>query len=219
MNSEKQMHAALLDVLTALPGKIVAYNGGRATVQPTIGKRLANGDALPAPQIFEVPVIFPTGMGGKAKLSVPLEAGDPVLLLFSSRGLDEWKMTGEATPETLRTFDLTDAFAMPFGGHAGACDAQNLSLEFGQSSIKITPDGEIVINSQKMTVNVPDTTWNGVVNMSGAINVSPGNGGDGTAKFGGNVESKGDVKAGDGKVTLLGHTHTAPDGETSTGHG
>lgn len=219
MNSEKQIHAALLDVLTALPGKVVAYAGGRATVQPTLGKRLANGDVLPAPQIFDVPVVFPTGMGGKAKLSVPLEAGDPVLLIFSSRGLDEWKTTGEATPETLRTFDLTDAFALPFGGHTGAYDAENVSMAFGESSIKITPAGEIVITCQKMTVNVPATAWNGVVDMAGAINVKAGNGGDGTAKFGGNVEASADVKAGGGKVTLLNHTHTAPSGETTTGHG
>ncbi|WP_406705579.1 Gp138 family membrane-puncturing spike protein [Sodalis sp.] len=219
MNSEKQIHAALLDVLTALPGKIVTYSAGRATVQPTLGKRLANGEALPAPQIFNVPMVFPTGMSGKAKISVPLAAGDPVMLIFSSRGLDEWKVTGEATPETLRTFDLTDAFAVPFGGHVGEYDTENLSMAFGDASFNITPDGEMIITCQKMTVNAATTAWNGVMDMVGGLSVTAGNGGDGAAKFGGNVETRADVKAGGGNVSLLNHTHTAPNGETTTGHG
>ena len=43
-------------------------------------RALANGSELAAPQIVSVPVLFPTGLGGSAMISLPLQSGDDVLL-------------------------------------------------------------------------------------------------------------------------------------------
>jgi hypothetical protein len=106
----------------ALPAVIVTYDPARqlATVKPTISARAHDPEtdalipeALPA--IANVPVVFPSGMGGAVSFTWPLVPGDPVLLVICDRSLDEYKSTGlsENVPADIRRFDLTDAVAVP----------------------------------------------------------------------------------------------------------
>jgi hypothetical protein len=105
-----------------LPGTIVSYNPATqtATVQPVPAARYHDPetDALvpeAMPQIANVPVRFPVGLGGTIAITWPLAPGDPVTLEICDRSLDEWKSTGApaTVPQDVRRFDLTDAIAVP----------------------------------------------------------------------------------------------------------
>lgn len=188
----------LADVHTCLPGKIVSFDGLAAVVQPSLSKALASGDDLPAPQIVSVPVCFPRGMGGKAIISVPLGAGDDVLLHFSERALENWLSGKDGAPGDPRMFDLSDAFATPVCRPGGSLvDTVNLVVRLDQASITISPDGTVVISTlgaaevtapAGLTINA-DITVNGMIEATGDVtgggvslmnhlttNVTPGTG-------------------------------------------
>lgn len=140
----------LADVHTSMPGTIVSYDPAtrRAIVRPALSKQLADGRVLPAPQIVSVPVIFPTG--GGAGMTYPLAPGDGVQLHFSERSLEAWHSGGGAIPDDPRSFDLSDAIAVPGLNHGGATAAAhptNMVVYFGAASIALTPAGGIILTA------------------------------------------------------------------------
>lgn len=105
-------------VHTSIPARVVSYDAARqtATVQITIRSRFRNADGqivtfLPPP-IPNVPVQFPSG--GGCSLTWPLVEGDPVLLVFAERSIDEWRAQSgdDHEPSDPRRFDLSDAVAL-----------------------------------------------------------------------------------------------------------
>lgn len=112
LNRLVEQHTAKLRV--ALPAVVVSYNAERQTIvaQVQIRARFEDGAEAELPQLVDVPVHYPAG--GGYVVSFPLAGGDPVLLLFSDRSLDEWKASGAmATPASTRKHQLTDAIAVP----------------------------------------------------------------------------------------------------------
>ena len=114
------------DIYTAMPGVIVDYDGGkrRATVLPALDIITADGVNHQRSLVGNVPVLTPGG-GGYTML-LPLQRGDPVLLLFCMRGIGYWKRhhadgvpvrSEHPTPGDL--LDLNDAIAVPCFGPAG----------------------------------------------------------------------------------------------------
>lgn len=113
------IRSQLARVNTSLPGVVVSYSEANqtATVRPSF--RFAYRDAegvlqrYDPPAIHNVPVAFPGG--GSFSITWPLAEGDSVLLVFSSRSLDEWRTVAGAAhePKDLRRFDLSDAVAVP----------------------------------------------------------------------------------------------------------
>lgn len=72
---------------------------------------------VPLPQVGTVPVVFP-GAGGM-RVTLPLQAGDVVLVLCTDKSLDEWKAQGgEQWPSDSRLHHISDAIAIP-GLHDG----------------------------------------------------------------------------------------------------
>ena len=103
---------------TCKPGIVEGYNTEtkRARVKSALRIVLAgedpgvDGEALEGAVSVDVPVLFPSG--GGHTLVFPLAAGDPVMLLFSERGLTEFKKTyALATPDKARFFSEADAVA------------------------------------------------------------------------------------------------------------
>ncbi|OZN49352.1 Gp138 family membrane-puncturing spike protein [Gallibacterium anatis] len=217
-----EISTALSDINVALPGKVIAYdaNSVRATVQPSIAKRLANGDQLNAPQIVNVPVIFPTAdiNGALAQITLPVKSGDGCLLIFAHRSLENWLNGSKDAPDDPRMFDLSDAFCVMGGNsRSPAADPVNLCIQYGSGTIKIEPSGNIVINSpdvavttQNFTVTSPTSTFNGNVVVNGGISTK-GDGGD--VSISGTIKATDDVQAGD--ISLQGHTHTGDSGGTT----
>ena len=89
---------ALKTVHTSLPGIVNQYDATtrRARVQPAVDLLKTDGTSMPKPILLDVPVLFPTG--GGFTMSVPLAAGDPVMLLFAERDIAAFKETLEVGP-------------------------------------------------------------------------------------------------------------------------
>lgn len=207
----RMIAAELAEVHTCLPGVIVSYDGEFAVVRPTLAKQLANGDTLPAPKIVRVPVCWPVGDvgGAKALITVPLKPGDPVEIRFCERALDDWLSGLDGAPGDPRQFDLSDAFATPLHrpGLGLAADLQNVSLQYGPGSIKISPEGKITfVAPAGVLLDTP------LVQTTG--NIQAGDGGSGSVAIQGSVTADDFVST--SGISLTGHKHpTAPTGPVS----
>ena len=210
MTLTEAIHNELDDIHVCLPGKIVAWDGKTATVKPSMPRALSNGGELAAPQIVSVPVLFPTGLGGSAMISLPLQAGDDVLLYFSEVALDSWLSGSDAAPDDPRRFDMSDCFAAPMlRPTVAAADTDNLRLLCGASSFVMSPGGEITLNATKFQVNAPQSEFSEVVTAQGKFNGNGGmavQGGDG-AEFIGDVRHHGGKLSSNG-VVVDEHTHS-----------
>lgn len=141
---------AMLDIHTVLPGIIETYSPAtrRARVIPAIGILLDDMTLMERPPVTDVPVIFPSG--GGLSLIYPLAQGDPVLLLFSQRGLDGWKQNyRHSPPPASAPFALSDAIALAgFGSLAttpASATGASLQTDDGQTSVVVEPTGEVNI--------------------------------------------------------------------------
>ena len=99
---------------TAIPGVVNAYEQTtkRARVQIGLNMRLTDGKSKARPIILDVPVCHPSG--GGYVVHVPLRAGDGVLLVFSERGIENFKETfAVADPPVGSIMAERDAIAVP----------------------------------------------------------------------------------------------------------
>jgi hypothetical protein len=102
---------------TCLPAIIERVDLEKQTIeaQPTIQGQITDEEGkisyVNMPLLVDVPICFPKG-GGYA-ITFPLEIGDEVLVVFSSRCIDGWWQNGGITsaPE-FRMHDLSDGFAI-----------------------------------------------------------------------------------------------------------
>lgn len=111
---ERILDARLQQVFGMLPGKVLSYDAAtqRATVQPEPGTRDQNGDQVQHPPIPDVLVRWPRGSGGSA-ITMPLAAGDRVMLISASASLDRWQQDGTVdAPVEDRRGDLSDVVAL-----------------------------------------------------------------------------------------------------------
>ena len=145
----------MLDVHTARPGIIEHFNPStrRAIVRPAIDLLMTDGELKRKVPAVNVPVIFPSG-GGITQTNILLP-GDAVLVIFSERGLTEFKKTFTyARPDSNRLFSETDAICVPgFGplnvkpattsGSAWQTYEGDTSIVVKDKEIKITPDDDV----------------------------------------------------------------------------
>ena len=108
-----------LNLRTAMPGIVRAYDARtmRARVQPALRAIVSQPDgsteAMDRAPIYDVPVTWPGG--GGYVFHCNLDAGDTVWLMFSERGLAEFKRTIElADPPPMVMFESRDAVAQPY---------------------------------------------------------------------------------------------------------
>jgi len=179
---------------SALPAVVVSFDPETCTsvVQPAVGGVRYDADGAPTattlPVISDVPVVFPTA--GGCALTLPVRAGDEVLLVFSSRPIDSWWQSGGVQrPAGARMHDLADAFAIP-GPVSRPAVLPNISTsqaqlrnEAGTASISLNPDtgavsivapGGVAISGGPLThngKNVGETHTHGGV-ASGGSNTS-----------------------------------------------
>jgi hypothetical protein len=142
-------------VWTAIPAIVTKVNFSQMTVeaQPSIKGITENENGtteyVPLPLLVDVPLIFPSA--GGFMLTLPIAAGDEVLILFASRCIDAWWQSGGiGVPMELRMHDLSDGFALPGprslpklpSGSVSTTDAQ-LRNDSGTAVIGITAGGQI----------------------------------------------------------------------------
>src|SRR5882672_3916934 len=103
---------------TSLPGVVTAVDLTKHTVsvQPTIqavvvspeGKR----ENTTLPILVDVPLVW--SRGGDCTTTFPIKVDDEVLVVFSSRCIDNWWENGGIQPQfEQRMHDLSDGFAIP----------------------------------------------------------------------------------------------------------
>ena len=190
--------AARMDMHTAMPGIIQSFDSVRmtCTIQPAIRGAIVapNGraEASDLPLLVDCPVVFPGG--GGYVLTYPLKAGDEALIIIAERCIDAWWQSGgvQAAAE-YRLQDLSDGFVIP-----------------GPRSLPRVVTGGVGMTGAELRTDTGTT----VLRLKGdAIEiVAPG----GITMTTPTLTVTGDVIS--GGISYLGHTHTCPDGETSTPH-
>jgi len=142
---------------TSMPASIGSYDAARnrATIKGDLPKRLDSGEQLESPQVVEVPVCWPSACGGKASLTMPLQAGDPLVYSVQQRSLEGWLDGKRTMPDDPRQFDLSDGIAFPGGGANGTvAHSQNVVLKFGEANVTIFPDGQISLGNSKGSITI-----------------------------------------------------------------
>ncbi len=112
---------ALLGVCTSIPATVESYDPVTQTAdcKPSVKRRIALPDGgaeyQDLPVIPKVPVGFPRA--GGFVLSLPLEKGDRVWLVFSQYPTGEWQATGTdaAEPKDGRLHGMSSPMAIPAG--------------------------------------------------------------------------------------------------------
>lgn len=111
--------AATEEMFVARPGKVVSYNPATntATVKPMVKRALYGLDEEERsfedlPELPNVPVIFPRA--GEYVLTLPVSAGDTVLLVFADVSMAEWRSSGELSePVDARRHSIGWPVAIP----------------------------------------------------------------------------------------------------------
>lgn len=209
--------AQLLDVNTSLPGVIVSYSNGIASVMPTGKKRFADGDAFDYPIIPGARVCWPSFSGGTAGVKGPVKPGDKCMLVFGQQAMDG--------TDDRRMFDLQDVSAVMCDlGNASLSDSSNnddMTMYFGAAHIRLTAAGALEINAPGgTTITTPSTTNTGTLTTEGLLTYQAGlvgsGGGGSTMSITGNLVHSG------GTITSLGkkidgtHTHVSSTAGTNT---
>lgn len=96
----RAINAALLSVRTVLPGTVTAYNHAEQTATVEVGVRVLDNDedSPLAPRLVAIPPLEDVPVcqlaGGGFHVAFPLEAGDPVLVLFCEQDPSLWLESG-----------------------------------------------------------------------------------------------------------------------------
>lgn len=142
------IQSEMVDVNTSLPGVVVSYANGLASVRPLASKRFQDGDVLAFPVIHNVPIRWPVFAGGLAGVKGPVVPGDKVLLVFSQQAKDG--------TDDQRRFDLSDAYAVICDNSQSGQGGNNadMIMYFGAAYIKITAGGALEINAPAGTTTI-----------------------------------------------------------------
>lgn len=167
---------------TAIPATVVSvvdgFRGMLINAKPKL--LIKNGDGTTAERqtILNVPVQMPATR--RSAITMPVAAGDDVLLIFSMEGIDSWKRHFSANPiEPLdfRRHSMRDAYAItgvfPISGSVNQQNNRSLphntndlvvshNLKSGnETEIRFLSGGGIIINtSQNIVANCNDATVN-----------------------------------------------------------
>ena len=124
----KQM---MMGVWGPCPGIVELYDPAtrRARVKPALRAVLEDGTTVSRQPIANVPVL--SNSNGRVVVTLDLQPGDPVLLLFAQRGIGEFKKTyEEADPVLSGFFSASDAVAIAgFGPPVESADFAPASME------------------------------------------------------------------------------------------
>ena len=105
----------LENVYTAMPGTVESFNPAtnRASVKPCGNYKATDGRDFPYPVIYNAPVYFPCGMGGKAGMTFPVKQGDGCLIVFSKEQLEDFLSGGKSDSIDPRQHSMNDAIVLP----------------------------------------------------------------------------------------------------------
>lgn len=190
---EETFEYGMTNVHTAFPAVVKSYDAEtrRAEVQPSLKRKMSNGEFMDLPIIVDVPVLY---FGtAKAGIHIPLEEGDEVLIVCSERCLDSWKDAGGDSIEDTdtRRFSMPDAVAIP------GLQAQTFpNISEKEDCFALHHDSKIVITTEKTTITVDEdkiTLDNGKNKIEIDDTIDFESTGTGTIKFGNSIATLGKI--------------------------
>ena len=223
LSDSKLLHAIRFSIdqrLKALniarPGIIKEYDAEtrRAKVEIGIDRLLNDGELVRPAPLADVPVLFPSGGGYVCHL--PLAAGDPVMLLFSDRGLTEWKrLYAAAAPDRDAIFDARDALAIPGFGPLSQelpeTEGAYLGRVAGDEYVSIKPGELKLVGSAEVKIIAADEILlDGPVRITGSARLEDSMRVDGASSLRDDLDVTGDIDVSgevDG-VDVSAHAHT-----------
>lgn len=140
---------------TSMPGVVVSFDAAANTVdvQPAIRKTQIIDDVrtfVDMPVLREVPISVPYAAVLGYALTIPISEGDPVLIIFQERSIDNWQERGgiqnPADPVTARTHSLSDPVAL----------------------VGVIPDPNVIANYQTAAIELRNSDRSHRVTVSGA---------------------------------------------------
>lgn len=186
LNDNEEAMRVILDSLqsqlwTALPCIVNSVNLTEMTIeaQPTIQGSITDEKGVVTfvnmPLLVDVPICFPSA--GGFILTLPIKAGDEVLVILASRCIDAWWQSGGIQkPMESRMHDLSDGFAVP-GPRSLPKKVSSISStgaqlrnDAGTTYVEISADGKIKLVSPSEIDVTGNFKVTGNVNVSGTIN-------------------------------------------------
>lgn len=165
------------NVHTNIRGKVVGvnYSVPSVDVQPMAYTEFPSGTTDRYPVIYDVPVLLPSGAGGKARLTMPIKAGDVVGLSFSER--NEGDNNDQNTHQLFAGWAVTQIFTE---GNAKAIDPNNVVLENDKAIVTLKPNGDTSLKNPKVSVEaladgnvkISNGSGNFVMDPSGLVTVN-----------------------------------------------
>ena len=203
---------ALSRVNTAIPGVVDAFDSATQTVTviPAIQMRVNIDDEesfVTLPPIVNAPLIFPYAATAGFALTMPVRKGDPCVILFSQRALDNWHdMGGIQPPESggvgCRHHDMTDALVMlaaaPLTNVLGSWEADGIELRNKARTTRMTindSEAQMVSGTTVLTVSS-----GGVATLTAPTSLTIDTP---SASFTGDISADGNISAG-GNITAVG---------------
>jgi|JI10StandDraft_1071094.scaffolds.fasta_scaffold628615_1 hypothetical protein len=107
----------LLDVHTALIGRIEKYDASTqlADIQPVLKRAIKTGDGTikqeQLPLLVDVPILFLRA--GEFFISLPVEVGDYVQVIFNEAAIDDFLSESSSSIDSARRFTLQGAVGVP----------------------------------------------------------------------------------------------------------
>ena len=147
-------------VRTAMPGTIESYDPstGRATVQPSLDYVRRGGGTSRRPLAIDVPVLMPGS--GQWIIAIPIARGDLAWLMWSERGLAEWKKADYGRANSGIAFDASSCVAMPYADMSSVTSADPNAIciqrSSGMPAIAIGENGVKIFGNLQVTGTVAD---------------------------------------------------------------
>lgn len=187
---EENFECSMSNVHTAFPAVVKSYDAEtrRVEVQPSLKRKMPNGEFMDLPIIVDVPVVFPATK--KCGIHFTLEEGDEVMLVCAERCLDSWKDSGGSGIEDgdIRRFSMPDAMCFP-----GLQATEFPSIE-EKEAFALHHDTKIVITTKKTTITIEEdklTYDNGKNKIEIDDKIDLESTGSGTLKIGNSVATIG----------------------------
>jgi hypothetical protein len=173
-------HAAATarNLFCALPGEIDSYDAENTTATIVIQMKRVNdltGEVRAYAGLVDVPVLQLSG--GDAGINMPIAVGDPCLVVFADRDIDNWFSTGSAqAPNSNRAHSLADGFAIvgfrPLTHLADRPDYLAAGIYRDKTQISIKGNKVAVKNSTKDLYTLLQNFCDAVVNALGTATPS-----------------------------------------------
>ena len=195
--NNQQIQKDIQKINTVFLAKIISVStagvGGTKTVtaQPLICQIDANGNALPSPQLVEIPHY--RVQAGTGAFVVNPHVGDIGVFVCAKRDISNIKngVTDPQVPASFRSFDLADSI-MIATIHTGVASTY-IHISPDSQTIEIKAPTSLTVNTATATITASKTTVNGDVEINGNLDVKGG------------MNSTGDLNC--GGISFLNHVH------------